>query len=86
MVDALTGAPGLALYSGDRENFAALGDEHGLAIVVPEGRGWMPEERVSAVAFPVTLTLRGESDAGCVWDGTLEGLPYRVYVKRFIVS
>jgi catechol 2,3-dioxygenase-like lactoylglutathione lyase family enzyme len=86
MVDALTAGPDLCLYSGDRENFAALGDEHGLVIVVPEGRGWLPEERVPAAAFPAVLTLKGGSDAGCVWDGAQEGLPYRLYVKRFIVS
>lgn len=86
MVDALTGAPGLSLFSGDRDNFAALGDEHGLVIVVPEGRGWLPEERIPAAAFPAALTLRDDAEAGCVWDGVPEGLPYQIYLKRFIVS
>jgi catechol-2,3-dioxygenase len=39
---------GLRLYSGDRTAFAAVGDEHGLFIVVPAGRTWLPTERRSA--------------------------------------
>ena len=35
---------GLPLYSGDRESFAAVGDERGLLILVPEGRAWLPTD------------------------------------------
>lgn len=40
----------LPLYSGDIDEFAALGDEEGLFIVVPEGRGWLPTGRPAEAA------------------------------------
>ncbi len=76
MVDALEGGLGLTLWSGDREAFAAVGDERGLGIVVPLGRRWMPDDRVPAVANPVALTIAGDS----AWQYTVPGLPYHFRV------
>lgn len=45
-------------FSGDRENFSAVGDDHGLFIVVPVGRVWLFSERQSADA-PVRVTIEG---------------------------
>ncbi|MBN2469095.1 MAG: hypothetical protein JXN59_00115 [Anaerolineae bacterium] len=59
VADALAEGPGLAIYSGDREHFAAVGDERGLFIVVPEGRLWLPDDRVPAAACPVRATISG---------------------------
>jgi catechol-2,3-dioxygenase len=50
---------GLTQYSGDRERFAAVGDEHGLFIVVPERRPWFPTDRVASAAR-LAVTIRGD--------------------------
>ena len=47
---------GLPFYSGDRENFAAVGDERGLFILVPEGRAWLPTD-TPAARHPHTVTI-----------------------------
>ncbi len=60
VVDALAAGLGLMIYSGDREHFAAVGDERGLFIVVPEGRLWLPDDRVPAAAYPVRATISGD--------------------------
>ncbi len=55
-VDALARL-GLPRYSGDRRSFAAIGDVHGLLIVVPAGRAWFPTADVCGAVHPVELTL-----------------------------
>lgn len=47
-------------YSGDRERFAAMGDERGLFIVVPRQRPWFPTDRV-ATGGRLTVTIRGDA-------------------------
>ena len=49
---------GLPHFSGDRENFSAVGDDHGLFIVVPVGRDWLFTDRPSSDA-PVRVTIEG---------------------------
>ena len=49
---------GLPHFSGDRENFSAVGDDHGLFIVVPVGRVWLFSDRRAADA-PVRVTIEG---------------------------
>ena len=44
----------LKLWDGDEKNFAALGDEEGLVIIVPVGRIWYPTDK-KAESFQVTL-------------------------------
>jgi catechol 2,3-dioxygenase-like lactoylglutathione lyase family enzyme len=49
---------GLPFFSGDRENFAAVGDERGVFILVPEGRPWLPTDN-PASRHPHTVTIEG---------------------------
>jgi catechol-2,3-dioxygenase len=64
-VDAL-GRLGLPIYSGNRSSFAALGDVHGLAIVVPAGRPWLPTRDAVAAVHPVAVDLAGPGPWGRV--------------------
>jgi hypothetical protein len=49
---------GLPHFSGDRENFSAVGDDHGLFILVPVGRAWLFTDRPASDA-PVRVTIEG---------------------------
>ena len=64
---------GLSLYDGGGEQFAAVGDERGLLIVVRSGRTWFPQAGVGQVC-PLELALTAPL------QGVLEpaGLPYVV--------
>lgn len=44
----------LSLWKGNNEDFAAVGDEEGLFIVVQAGRPWFPTDR-PAESFPVSV-------------------------------
>jgi hypothetical protein len=47
---------GLPHFSGDRENFSAVGDDHGLFILVPVGRPWLFTDRPTGdAAVRVTI-------------------------------
>lgn len=74
VVEALAEHPGVPLWSGNRENFAAVGDEEGLFIVVPEGRVWLMTEDLHAGLYPLAVTIASSP------AGTVAGLPsgYRV--------
>jgi catechol-2,3-dioxygenase len=56
-VDTLKRLLDVKEYSGASEQFTAVGDEHGLLIVVKEGRGWLPTTEVKAAIFPTDVTL-----------------------------
>lgn len=71
---ALAEGPGLALWSGDCEAFAAVGDERGLFICVPEGHPWLPDLRAPAEPFPVRAVIAGAQAATYV----IPDLPYTV--------
>jgi catechol-2,3-dioxygenase len=66
---------GLSQYSGDRERFAAIGDEHGLFIVVAEQRPWFPTDRVARAAA-LTVTVAGDAAE----EHRLPGSPARIVV------
>jgi catechol-2,3-dioxygenase len=51
---------GLPHFSGDREGFSAVGDDHGLFIVVPVGRDWLFTDRPASDA-PVRVTIEGSA-------------------------
>jgi hypothetical protein len=51
---------GLPHFSGNREDFSAVGDDHGLFIVVPVGRVWMFSDRPASDA-PVRVTIEGSA-------------------------
>jgi hypothetical protein len=57
-VDFLESELRLPHFSGDRENFSAVGDDHGLFIVVPVGRDWLFTHRPASDA-PVRVTIEG---------------------------
>ena len=56
---------GLAVFSGDRDQFTALGDDHGLFIVVRPGRLWLPTERACDENH-VHVTIEGREEAEAV--------------------
>jgi catechol-2,3-dioxygenase len=56
---------GLAVFSGDRDQFTALGDDHGLFIVVRPGRLWLPTERACGENH-VHVTIEGRQEADAV--------------------
>jgi catechol-2,3-dioxygenase len=59
-VDFLEAELGLPHFSGDRESFSAVGDDHGLFIVVPVGRDWLFTDRPASDA-PVRVTIEGSA-------------------------
>jgi catechol-2,3-dioxygenase len=48
--------PGLKLWWGNLETFAAIGDEEGLLIVVTSQRNWFPTEKSSKI-YPLTVKI-----------------------------
>ncbi|MFL5629612.1 MAG: VOC family protein [Ktedonobacteraceae bacterium] len=75
MVRALQSTLGLEIYQNMAENFAPLGDEHGLFIVVKRGRTWLASNKHSAV-YPTTVTIQGNSEL----HYTIPDLPYALHV------
>jgi catechol-2,3-dioxygenase len=59
-VDFLEAELALPHFSGDRVNFSAVGDDHGLFIVVPVGRAWLFTDRPASDA-PVRVTIEGSA-------------------------
>jgi len=57
-VDFLEAELDLPHFSGDRANFSAVGDDHGLFILVPVGRPWLFTDRPASDA-PVRVTIEG---------------------------
>jgi catechol-2,3-dioxygenase len=56
--DEICAAAKVDRYRGGDENFTAVGDEHGLFIVVKAGRKWFSSDR-AAETFPGEVTVRG---------------------------
>lgn len=59
-VEFLEAELGLPHFSGDREGFSAVGDDHGLFILVPVGRAWLFTDRPATDA-PVRVTIEGSA-------------------------
>ncbi|MCA0457356.1 MAG: hypothetical protein LCI00_25520 [Chloroflexi bacterium] len=54
---------GLAAYDGaGSDSFSAVGDEHGLLIVVKAGRNWYPETGIPAGLYPIDITIAGADE------------------------
>jgi catechol-2,3-dioxygenase len=71
----LRAALGVAAYAGPGgEEFAAIGDEHGLLNVIRRGRGWLGGAGGVAAALPLTVALTD----GAGRRRTLSGPPYVV--------
>jgi catechol-2,3-dioxygenase len=68
-------ALGVDVFRGSSgESFAAVGDDHGLFIIVREGRLWYPDTGVPADPLPVEATV----NLGAGTRFVLSGPPYRV--------
>lgn len=57
-VRAIQSELGVDVYDGPGETFAAVGDEHGLFIVVPAGRAWFPDTGQLAGFLPMTVRFQ----------------------------
>ncbi|MEA2574442.1 MAG: hypothetical protein QOH93_1740 [Chloroflexia bacterium] len=66
-------AQGLPVYDGEgSDTFTALGDEHGLFIVIRRGRTWFPDSGTPAELLPLKVTVSIAPGA----TATLSGPPY----------
>lgn len=67
---------GIAVYRGSAsDTFTALGDAHGLFIIVQRGREWYPDTGTPAGFVPITAVIAPHADATTVM---LSGPPYQV--------
>lgn len=73
-VRALQNDPGFDVYANSlSDEFAAVGDEHGLFIIVKRGRIWFPDTRhLEAAQFrPIHMTLSRDADSSpTTWEVT----------------
>jgi len=74
LTERLTQTLGIAPYKGSSADFTAMGDEHGLFIVVKTGRIWFTTRDMPAEELPIQVT------AQCP-HGTfvIEDMPYRIH-------
>lgn len=77
-VDRFEQGLALPLYDCDRVRFNAMGDEHGLFIVVAAGRNWFPTQ-TPAQPLPLTVEMRTAIDEAV----ELTGPGYRILAKPF---
>ena len=67
---------GLPIYDGrGSDMFAAVGDERGLLIVVPEGHPWLPTDSTSAAPMPVRIATPDVASDYSVTDLPYEFVP-----------
>lgn len=64
--------------AGDGETFTALGDEHGLFIIVKEGRAWFPTSDQPAYRIPTGITVQGREQHTI----ELAEMPYQISINR----
>lgn len=76
-VHTLQATLGVAVYQDMAENFAPLGDEHGLFIVVKRDRTWLASNKHSEV-YPTTITIQGSSELHYHFPE----LPYTLHVME----
>ena len=62
----LCDAFGLSIFSAADADFATVGDDEGLFIVVPPGRAWKPTEDVMSLPAPARIVI--EAGAGREWS------------------
>ncbi|MGH7601556.1 MAG: VOC family protein [bacterium] len=68
----------LEQYRGGDGNFRALGDEHGLLLVIIRGRRWGYEEKAPPTSiFPTVAEIRGTKPT----QFAVAGHPYEIFVK-----
>lgn len=49
----------LDIYRDNAQNFASIGDEHALLVVMKRNRKWFPARKRPAKVFPINATIRG---------------------------
>lgn len=54
----------LGIYRDNSQNFASIGDEHALLVVVKRNRKWFPARKRPAKVFPINATIRGPENRG----------------------
>jgi catechol-2,3-dioxygenase len=64
-IDELEQTFGVPVFSGDRDQFTAVGGEHGLLIVVRAGRAWLPTDRIATEGY-AHVTIEGATAADAV--------------------
>ena len=67
---------GMKPYKGTSHQFAAIGDEHALLIVVKKGRLWFGTDDLPATTFPATAEILGLAKK------SLDSNPYRISLSR----
>ena len=67
---------GIAIYGGNKKDFAMYGDEHGLFIVVGVQRKWHPAGPPAKI-FPLRITIKGDHEKTL----KIAGLPYDIIVS-----
>lgn len=72
-VEALEDAVGATRWDESTDEFAVVGDDEGLFIVVETGRPWYPTDTRASDRFPVTVVTSDAVDVR-----TFETLPYRI--------
>lgn len=76
VVAQLQAVCGVEAYKGSSELFTAVGDPHGLLIVVKEGRLWYPDTGQAATLVPVQAQVR--NGQGVVFQLNVDGGNVRV--------
>lgn len=74
MVSGLQQAFDVGVYKRPTSAFTAVGDEHGLFVVVNEARRWFPDRRKAAAVFPTAIEMSGDGKRTLKFDR----YPYRV--------
>lgn len=71
---------GMGLYKGASDQFAAIGDEHGLLLVMKRGRliSFEAPEQKAVSVFPTTVTVRGRRPTNYIFPK----FPYKVSVEE----
>ncbi len=79
MATHLKGAVGVGQYKGGDGNFMALGDEHGLLLVMKRGRviSFALKEKKAVSVYPTAVSVQGAKPGKC----TLSDFPYELSVQ-----
>jgi catechol-2,3-dioxygenase len=81
VVGALENRLGFPVFDGaGSEVFCAVGDDHGLLIVVRRGHRWYPELTVPAEPYPIMVVVQAEN----AFEYQLPELPYHIRSARSI--
>ena len=75
LLESVRARLGAEVYRGSHSaEFAAVGDVHGLLILVKRGRVWFPETGVAADTYPVSVLVSGPGGE----TYRISGPPYQI--------